>query len=379
MPTSIKVGNTYRKISRIYRKNSAGFWVEIKNINVKNTGVFKRVFSRGAYPPEVLTFFNGDETARSGWVSVDYTNRLLMITDSLPGSLITGGSATHYHSSGAANSSTYRYNHDSGADSGSNRIYYYSKYDHYHSITSHTHPAYSNFPQYHSMKVFTNIQTTPIRGIIGLDSGYSYDSNEWEDAGLTKYIGFDTTPGVDGGYSSHTHGYVEWDSGLTGYASLIYHDNKSGNSGHFRLPHRHHIKELLSSVSLNPYYYGIRFLKAKNEEAMLPLGALLFAPHSLSYIPTGFSLVTAVTGRFAKANSSTGTTGGSNLSSHNHSISSTADTYLTPGTGSAWNGNNSTSYYASPYSHSHSSWNHSHTAADATPSYIKLAMLKKVL
>jgi len=377
MPSFVKVSGNHKQIKKMYVRVS-GSWKAIKKAYSKVNGTWEIVYNAGAYPTSLIAMFNSDKTAESGWTELNYGTRLIMLVDNLPGSEQTGGSASHTHSNdGSDDSSATGGDTETGGDCSDCRTYP-SNQSHTHDIPSHTHNSSSNFPQYHSLKFFTGVDEVKADMIIGIESGSSYDSNDWEDAGLNKFIGCDSSPGTDGGYSSHTHGTKTWNSNTisSGYGNRgEYNTSRTHVKNHY-----HSITESLSSVALTPKYYTIKFIKAKNTGVSVPIGGLLLAPASLSTIPSGFSLVVATNGRIIKASSSTGNTGGSDLTSHTHSQGSISVAYhytshyddcLASG---SWSGQPND--FLAPGDHSHT-WTHSHTSVDATPSYIKLAMLKK--
>ncbi len=313
-------------------------------------------------PAGTIVMFDGPPPP--GWqILTDFHDRFPMGTTTFGGA--TGGTTSHTHTISGTTSSG---STEAFIASGSH-ITYYVMMPHPHNYFTTTNPA-DHIPPYRTFifaKALYNFGYLPQNAVVM--SYYPPTRPEWTDITSTMTDrfprGHNTTPGLTGGTTSHSHTY----SGTTT-------TNTSGNALNFAYGisfdvsrnswHNHTFSGTTSSADHIPPYRTVRFWKATSTPAYIDSCRVLYMYDTLppcSYI----NVDSDFNGRFPRANTTTGVNGGS--STHSHSYSFTTSTYCILPSGVS----------GATVSYVHSAHCHNHTASGWTSSAVHTPPYRTVI
>ncbi len=291
-------------------------------------------------PAGTIVMFDGPPPA--GWqVLTDFDGRFPLGTTTYGGTL--GGSATHTHTiSGTTSSGTTIPN--CGGTS-----YSITPMDpHTHTYSTTTSPA-DHIPPYRTFifaKALVDFVALPQNAVVL--SYFSPSSPEWTDitsSMLDRFpMGDNTTPGLTGGTTTHSHTYSGTTSTNTSSSSDVF-DYGSTYDTPYSNPHSHTFSGTTSTANHIPPYRTVRFWKAVVDGADIDSCKIIFMFDTLPSCPY-FSLDPNFNGRIPRANTTTGTNGGA--TTHTHTYSFTTSTYYGP---DVWTGGAVSSHL--PHGHSH--------------------------
>ena len=307
-------------------------------------------------PAGTIVMFDGPPPA--GWqVITDFNDRFPLGTTTYGGSL--GGTTSHTHTiSGTTSSGSTVPN--CGAYSGN----YIDPMDpHTHDYNTTTSSA-DHIPPYRTFifaKALYNFGYLPQNAVVM--SYYAPTRPEWTDITSTMTDrfprGHNTTPGLTGGTTSHSHTYSGTTTTNTSSSSDIF-DYGSTYQTPYSQPHSHTFSGTTSSADHIPPYRTVRFWKATSEPAYVDSCTVIYMYDTLPPCPY-INVDANFNGRIPRANTTTGVNGGS--STHSHSYSFTTSTYY----GSyVWTEGAATSHLPHGHSHDASGWT---SSADHMPPY----------
>jgi len=372
----VKISGVYTVIKKIYRRVS-GLYTPVAVVSVRDAGVYKIVFYEKSYPINALGMFDGSQPFTDpSWIAVNYNGRMPKLRTSITGNGSIGGSATHSHgNSWAATTSSYshpvRINRRTVGAKGS----YVNVSSHNHTLLAHSHPnSASNIPTCIKVQIFKNINQVLEGLIIMIADGTSYDANQWGPWGKTGYIYFDNTdPGGSITGSSHDHG---WMRAYTSYKTVPTVGDSYRRSHYFHRIHRHSVDHAEAVKTLQPYAIRYKMIKALTNHAIVPVGGVILANEDMTTVPDGWVLQTGhVSGDFLYSDTTSGSRLGSDALNHSHGSRTLSTGPVKNVTNSEGQDNVHERYTLGGHTHTVT---HSHPAADATPPYITLALIRKI-
>ena len=320
-----------------------------------NYGTMILVILNQCAPIPAGTIVMFDSTPPPGWqVLTDFTGRFPLGTTTYGGTL--GGTSTHTHTISGTTTSGSTIPNCGGV---SWSIYPMDPHTHTFSVT--TDPS-SHIPPYRTFifaKALSDFNALPRNAVVM--SYYAPTRPEWDDITTTMMDRFprgDPTPGLIGGAATHTHTYAGRTDSSWSYSSDIA-DYGSTYHTPYRSLHDHTFSGTTGAASNIPPYRTVRFWRANRWPAFIDSCRIILMFDTLPSC-TYFNLLPEFNGRIPRANTSTGSNGGS--TSHSHTFSFTTSTYYGP---SVWTGG-AVSYHL-PHGHSHSASGTTSSASHMPP------------
>jgi len=271
----------------------------------------------------------------------DFAGRFPLGTTTYGGTL--GGTSTHTHTiSGTTTSGS------TIPNCGGTSWTIYPMDPHSHTFSVATSSA-SHIPPYRTFifaKALSDFNALPRNAVVM--SYYAPTRPEWTDITTSMIDRFprgDATPGLTGGSVTHTHTYAGRVDSNWSYSSDIADYGSTYNTP-YRAMHDHAFSGTTGSTSNIPPYRTVRFWKASTWPAIVDSCRIILMFDTLPSCPY-FNLLSEFNGRIPRANTTTGTNGGS--TSHAHSFSFTTDTYYGS---SVWTGGAVSNHL--PHGHNHS-------------------------
>lgn len=380
----IKQSGVYKRVKRMFQK-LGGHYRAMLTLHIKDEDYYKSSHIDQQIPEGALCTFMIEPT-RAGWYTlVDHGDRLIKLSHTLVGTGATGGSEQHGpHPASDGTDYTGYYSHPNSIDHrnlGSQGINSTAS-SHRHTIDEHSHPdAGDSWPQTMVLRNYLNVIKCDV-GMIAYkpeDASAPLVGDGWSlyEPAATVFAHFDNTEvvGAESHDGYHSHGVESWTTSL--YDSPTESQSYQRSSYWYEI-HGHTIYESSWEFYL-PQYEGFDAYICTKFGADFPVGCGILADESMDTLPEGWSVYQPVEDSFLALRATADPyQGGTPTEEHAHFEVSTSD----PEYVHTYNG--STNREAESGSeerrvttgHSHV-WDHVHGATEATPPFVKLAMIIK--